>query len=46
MDWKNQVEFIGMKNLVIDSKILINRLNSRLDTAEERISKLGDSSRQ
>lgn len=34
---KNQVEFIGSKNLGIDSKILINRLNGRFDTAEERV---------
>ena len=37
---KNQVKCIGMRNLLTDSKILVNRLDSRLDTAEETISKL------
>ena len=34
---KNQVRHTGVRNLVIDSKILVNRLDRRFDTAEERI---------
>lgn len=41
---KNQVEFIEMKNIIIEIKNSMTRLHIRLDTAKEKISELVDRS--
>ena len=41
---KNQVEILEVKNIISEISNSIDGLNSTLDTAEERISKLEESS--
>lgn len=41
---KNQIEFIEMKNIIIEIKNSVTRLHIRLDTAKEKISELVDRS--
>lgn len=42
---KNQLELREMRNIIIEIKISVSRVNIRLDTIEERISELVDPSK-